>query len=183
MRHEPALCFAAAVLIAIGASCHGASGTTTTGAGGAPLTSANSASAGGAGGDVSFIDAGDVGGAMNLGCSDASPDPPGDAGTGCEGLDGGVTFQHDVAPIFNLGCNGEQCHAVPTWKGIVNQPSHECCDRVLVLPGDPAHSYLADKILGVHLCSGEPMPLSRPPLSTSDSTTILRWICEGAPDD
>ena len=183
MRNALMIGFTAALFVLIAASCHGSGGpgSSTVGVGGAG--GASKAASGSTGGDDSFIDAGDVGGAMNLGCSDAAPDPPIDAGTGCEGLEGGVTYQHDISPIFNLGCNGEQCHAVPTWKGLVSQPSHECCDRLLVAPGDPAHSYLVDKILGVHICSGDPMPLSRPPLSTSDTTTILRWICEGAPDD
>ncbi len=180
MRNELLPGLVAAMVVVIGASCHGSSGAGSSagGAGGARTVASGST-----GGDDSFIDAGDVGGATNLGCSDAAPDPPLDAGTGCEGLEGGVAYQHDVAPIFNLGCNGELCHAIPTWKSTVQKPSAECCGRVLVTPGDPAHSYLVDKLLGVHICSGDPMPLSRPPLSTADTTTILRWICEGAPDD
>jgi hypothetical protein len=181
MRKLPAIGVTAAMFVLIGASCHG-SGVAGTG-GASAGTGGVSSSSGSVGGDDWFIDAGPVGGAMNLGCSDASPDPPPDAATGCEGLEGGVAYLHDVAPIFNLGCNGELCHAIPTWKSTVGQPSQECCDRVLIAPGDPAHSYLVDKITGVNICSGDPMPLSRPPLSMSDTTTILRWICEGAPDD
>jgi hypothetical protein len=177
MAHQRALCFTAATIVLIGVGCHGSGGA---GAGG---SIAASAASGSTGGDDSFIDAGDFDGSTNLGCSDASPEPPADAATGCEGLDGGVTFQHDVAPIFNLGCSGELCHNPPTWKSTVGQPSQECCDRRLVTPGDPAHSYLADKILGVHVCSGGQMPLSSPPLAEGDTITILRWICEGAPDD
>ncbi|MEP7124462.1 MAG: hypothetical protein ABJE95_26275 [Byssovorax sp.] len=179
MRHHVVIGLALATLAPLGASCHGSAG----GSGGSGAGGASSATSGSAGGDVSFIDAGDGDGAMSTGCSDAAPEPPADAATGCEGLDGGVTFQHDVAPIFNLGCNGEQCHAIPTWKGLVSRPSSECCDRLLVTPGDPTHSYLVDKVTGVSLCSGDPMPLSRPPLSISEITTIRRWICEGALDD
>jgi hypothetical protein len=177
MGHPRALFFTAATIVLVG--CHASSSAGTGGAGGA---SAASAASGSTGGDDSFIDAGDFDGSVSMGCSDASPEPPADAATGCEGLDGGVTYQHDVAPIFG-SCNGELCHGPPSWKSTVNQPSYECCDRRLVTPGDPAHSYLADKILGVHLCSGDLMPLGLPPLSASDTSTILRWICEGAPDD
>lgn len=182
MRLHLALGSIVAMLAVVGASCGGSVGSSA-GSGGSGAGGAGTATSGSAGGDVSFIDAGDGDGAINTGCSDAAPEPPADAATGCEGLAGGVMFQHDVAPIFNLGCNGEQCHAIPTWKGLVSQPSHECCDRLLVTPGDPTHSYLVDKITGAHLCSGDPMPLGRPALSMSDTTTILRWICEGAPDD
>lgn len=182
MRRQLVFGSALALLALLGASCGGSAGSSA-GSGGSGAGGARSSTSGSAGGDDTFIDAGDGDGAINTGCSDAAPEPPADAATGCEGLAGGVAFQHDVAPIFGLGCNGEQCHAVPTWKGLVSQPSHECCDRLLVAPGDPAHSYLVDKITGVHLCSGDRMPYGRPPLSMTDTTTILRWICEGAPDD
>ena len=60
----------------------------------------------------------------------------------------------------------------------------ECCDgRPMIAPGDPANSYLVNKIEGARLCGGQRMPLNLGVLSAADQAAIIGWICEGAPDN
>jgi hypothetical protein len=161
----------------------GASGGRDGGPGGAGGSGGKSAGAMGGGGD-DFIDAEPSTGAMGGGCSDASDEIPPPGEKGCEGVDaGGVSFQSDVVPIFALRCSGELCHVSPSYESTVGKPSSECCDRSIVAPFDPAHSYLVDKIEGARICYGGPMPLAKDPLSNEDVATIVRWICAGALND
>jgi hypothetical protein len=51
-----------------------------------------------------------------------------------------------------------------------------------VLPGNTASSYLVDKLLGVNLCGGTPMPKTGS-IPASDVTLIEAWICNGAPNN
>lgn len=154
------------------------------GGGGAPVasTSSSAASSGGSGGStVFFFDAGALGGMPpDGGCSDAATDASLDAPTGCEGIEGGVTWE-EVGAILS-GCQGEVCHSAPTYASTVDQPASECCnDRLLVDPGNAANSYLFDKVEGQDLCFGARMPFGEPPLPDVEILTIRRWICEGAP--
>jgi hypothetical protein len=68
---------------------------------------------------------------------------------------------------------------------LVNQPSLECDDmRPLVTPGDPARSYLVDKMLDRNLCSGHPMPRGLGNrLSQQEIVAVTEWIREGARND
>jgi hypothetical protein len=121
----------------------------------------------------------------DAGCggSDAAPPDSADASTGCEGLEGGVSYANDVAHIL-AGCQGEECHLSPSRATLVDVPAYECCDgRLLVAPGSAAQSYLVDKIQGHDLCLGGRMPLDLPPLPASEILAIRRWVCEGAPDN
>jgi hypothetical protein len=102
-----------------------------------------------------------------------------------------VKLSRDVEPIFMSSCSGEFCHGLSMTSGprayyfLVNQPSLACDDmRPLVTPGDPARSYLVDKLWGHDLCSGHAMPrgLSNQ-LSRAEIQTVTDWICEGAPND
>ncbi len=99
-----------------------------------------------------------------------------------------VKLSRDVVPIFMSNCSGEFCHGLAmttpsrAYGFLVHQPSLECDDmRPLVTPGDPAKSYLIDKILGRNMCGGHPMPrgLSNR-LSPAEVATVTDWICEGA---
>jgi hypothetical protein len=101
----------------------------------------------------------------------------------CAGLDGGVTYSGDIAPLLE-GCTGELCHVAPTYATLVGARSKECCgSRVLVEPGAPSASYLLNKLQGSDMCGGERMPRGGTPLSDAQISLIVRFICEGAPDD
>jgi hypothetical protein len=95
-----------------------------------------------------------------------------------------VSYSATVAPILS-GCTGELCHAAWTRTLLVGRRSKECCDgRFLVVPGDPAQSYVVDKIGDHDLCgASSPMPLGGPALSSGDIRAISDWICLGALED
>jgi hypothetical protein len=101
----------------------------------------------------------------------------------CAGLDGGVTYSADIAPIL-AGCKGELCHDAPSWATLVDVRSKECCgSRVLVTPGDPGASYILNKLRGLGMCNGERMPRGKTPLSDAQIALFESWICQGAPND
>jgi hypothetical protein len=103
-----------------------------------------------------------------------------DGGTGCEGIEGGVTVQ--AAEAVLSGCTGAGCHAAPVLASLVGAPVGDCNDgRDFVKPGNAAQSYLLDKIEGHDCCFGPRMPPNGPYLSDADALTVRRWICEGAP--
>ena len=93
-----------------------------------------------------------------------------------------VTFSQDVFPITR-GCAGEVRHAW-TPSAMVGIAAYECCDgRPIVKAGDPAGSYILDKLSGMHICRGARMPLGGKALSSADMQTIADWICAGALDN
>jgi hypothetical protein len=105
--------------------------------------------------------------------------------TQCDGRQ--VSFQHDVVPLIGH-CGGEQCHGGigMSWpySSLVNKVTMQCGDgRVFVKPGDPANSYLLQKLEGTHMCMGARMPKAGSPLSAAAIQTIADWICEGAPNN
>jgi hypothetical protein len=107
---------------------------------------------------------------------------PTDASTGCEGLEGGIDYATQVAPILLSSCGGELCHARWTAATLVNRPATECCDgRLLTAPGNAAQSYMLNKVTGQDLCAGSQMPFGGPYLPDADILTLQRWVCEGAP--
>jgi hypothetical protein len=58
-----------------------------------------------------------------------------------------------------------------------------CNPGLLVAPGDPAHSYLVNKLTGVGMCpNSQRMPLGTA-LTEAQIQTIVDWICAGALDD
>jgi hypothetical protein len=63
---------------------------------------------------------------------------------------------------------------------LVNAPSAEVPTVLRVAPGDPAASYLVQKIEGTAAVGGR-MPLNGPPLSADVIAVIRQWIAEGAP--
>jgi hypothetical protein len=112
------------------------------------------------------------------GCADAGAI---DGSMDCDGLDGSASYTNDVLPIFQMSCGGELCHVPPSRDALVGIKSNECCDgRELIAPGDPAHSYLIDKLRGERLCSGGSMPLGQTPLDPAQIATITAWVCGGA---
>jgi hypothetical protein len=98
-----------------------------------------------------------------------------------------VSFHTDVAPLINH-CGAEGCHGgligqPLTWPyaQLVNVATNECTDaRVIVKPGDPANSYLIQKLVGVNMCKGVRMPKLGGPLSDASVKKIEDWICQGA---
>jgi hypothetical protein len=106
-----------------------------------------------------------------------------------------VSFATDVQSIFTASCSSAGCHkgvmpqagldlsAGKSFADLVDVGASQCNDgRKRVLPGDPAQSYLMDKMMGVDLCSGTAMP-KLGSLPTPQLTTIANWICAGAPNN
>lgn len=119
-----------------------------------------------------------------------------EAGTcGC-GESGAVSFANDVEPVLEGTCANRGCHSGPrpqqslslvegmSHGELVGVASTQCGDgRPLVTPGDPATSYLLNKLTGVAMCSGSLMPKGAGRLTQSQVDTIAGWICAGAPDN
>ena len=111
---------------------------------------------------------------MVTGCCDAGPDEP--------------TYS-DVSSIFDESCGGSACHTDGGEGGgtpldvdldaLVDVPSEQDEDVVLISPGSPDDSYLMRKILGTG--SQSQMPLGGT-MSSCDMDTIERWIEDGAPE-
>lgn len=138
-------------------------------------------------------------------CVDVEVDPancggcglPCAAGTTCQAgacvCGGDLGTFAAVQPILATNCAMPECHGPPTneagldlspqgaWASLVGVTSLQCGDQDHVVPGDPAASYLVDKLLGVKLCDGLQMPKQAPPLGDAELAAITGWICAGAP--
>jgi hypothetical protein len=113
----------------------------------------------------------------------------------CRCADTIVSFAADVQPIFSAACNASGCHtgARPkeglslevgeAYASLVGAPASQCSERLLVKPGDPAGSYLVQKLMGTQLCSGSQMPKAGQGLPDAEFETISNWICQGAPEN
>ena len=108
----------------------------------------------------------------------------------CDQADPGVGLA-DVQPIFNLHCI--ECHSgaqSPFSQDLSPGNSHASlvgvtsgvCNKIRVIPNDPAASYLLDKLENLDLCGGTAMPKNADALSLADRTKIQDWICNGAPE-
>ena len=114
-----------------------------------------------------------------------------------------ISFRKDVAPVLTTSCSTRSCHggmrapllgahddAAERRAALVNVKSEERADLRYVTPGDPAHSYLIEKIDGRmtpakcsdHDC-GEAMPLDNPALPDATRSLIRTWIEQGARDN
>lgn len=108
----------------------------------------------------------------------------------------------DVTEIFTRACSLGGCHlsgpgagglvlgrTTAAWRAaLVNVPSQQSPETPLVVPGDPAGSWLVAKLSGA-LCDvvcdrslgcGGPMPPGAP-LSELERATIVAWIAAGGP--
>ncbi|HEY5961755.1 MAG TPA: c-type cytochrome domain-containing protein [Polyangiaceae bacterium] len=96
--------------------------------------------------------------------------------------------------IFHPSCTFSSCHgsdspkeglnlASGTYAALVGQPSTEITSRILVVPGDPAQSYLLEKLTSDAPSSGSRMPYTASPLSADKITAIRSWIEQGANND
>jgi uncharacterized protein (TIGR03118 family) len=100
-----------------------------------------------------------------------------------------VTFTQLKAAIFNPICS--QCHignAAPeglklddanAYANLVNVASVEVPSLMRVKPGDPANSYIVQKIEGTAAVGGR-MPLGQPALDAATIQMVRTWISEGA---
>ena len=82
----------------------------------------------------------------------------------------------------NVGRNpaGGLNMAGDTYAAFVNQPSRLRAGETLVIPGDPANSYLIKKLKGVGI-TGVRMPFNGPPYLTDGQILVIeRWIQLGA---
>ncbi len=105
-----------------------------------------------------------------------------------------VKFASTVQPIFDANCvachqsgaaqQGLNLESGRAQAAIVNHRS-AVVDRVLVVPGSPASSYLLLKVLGTHGevgGKGVRMPMTGD-LTSADIQSLRDWIAAGAKDD
>ena len=79
---------------------------------------------------------------------------------------GGLNLNHGVA-----------------YAQLVNAPTRLPVGRIRVIPGDPANSYLINKLEGLGI-SGNRMPNNGPPYLTDGQILVInRWIAIGAPNN
>jgi hypothetical protein len=102
-----------------------------------------------------------------------------------------VGYVEAIEPIFVAACTAMGCHGFPApqegldlragegFAALVGVPSTQCADGDLVIPGDPAGSYLVHKLQGVDLCFGTQMP-KMGSLPAADIDLVAQWICHGA---
>jgi len=97
----------------------------------------------------------------------------------------------DVQSILDANC--VSCHSgarpsrgldLVNVKAAVGVAAAGCPGKLRIAPGQAAHSYLVDKILGAAqdggCFSGSQMPLNKPSLASSDIAIISAWINAGA---
>ncbi len=103
-----------------------------------------------------------------------------------------VTLTQLQTEIFTPKCSG--CHngvgTVPpgalnltaggSYKALVNVATGEQPNLKYVVPGDPANSYLLQKLLGTSGISGARMPLNGPYLDAATTAQVAAWIAAGA---
>ena len=70
-----------------------------------------------------------------------------------------------------------------TWASLVNVASLELPTLKRVLPGDPANSYIIQKLEGAPGISGARMPLGGPYLDQATIDQVKLWIADGALDN
>ncbi len=140
-------------------------------------------------------------------CSSSSAVPGGGLDGGHAGLDGGAgsgggaalcdglepigleaVFTSELMTCASAACHGNSSNpsrfvftdAPSFWAAAVNQPSVEASALLRVAPGDPANSYVYQKLAGT-AAVGAQMPFGMSPLSASQLSEMAAWICAGAP--
>jgi hypothetical protein len=98
----------------------------------------------------------------------------------------------DVQAILNANCISCHSGAAPPRgltlvdvRAVVGTAAVECTQKLRIVSGDSAHSFLVDKLLGAAqdggCFSGKQMPLGKAPLAASDISLITSWINAGTP--
>jgi mono/diheme cytochrome c family protein len=75
--------------------------------------------------------------------------------------------------VLNLTAGG-------TYKALVNVATLEQPNLKYVVPGDPANSYLIEKLIGTAGITGGRMPLSGPYLDDATIAQVAAWVAAGA---
>jgi len=96
-------------------------------------------------------------------------------------------LQTDIFTPRCTGCHGGATPAASmslasgsTYTSTVNVMSGEIAALKRILPGDPANSYLVQKVEGASGILGAQMPRGLPPLSADDIAKIRSWVAAGA---
>ena len=108
-------------------------------------------------------------------------------GPGCpevrvHGFATSVSFASDLRPILTTKC-ALGCHFFGQTSDLVNVPSSFYPGHVLVIPFDPDHSLVYQKIAGPPPGLGVRMPEIGIPLNAAQIDKFRRWILEGARDN
>jgi hypothetical protein len=114
------------------------------------------------------------------GCGDPEPAPA-------------PTFVEIQAEVFAKSCAFSTCHKGaspaggvgldgPSYDNLVNKESVVVPGRILVVPGDPAASYLFEKLTQAKPANGTQMPPTAP-LSAARIEMVEAWIEAGAKND
>ncbi len=88
-----------------------------------------------------------------------------------------------ICSVCHAGGAAPQClrlDAANSYAMLVGVPSVEEPSILRIKPGDPANSYLVQKIEGV-AAVGAQMPFGGPPLPAATIATIRQWVTNGAP--
>ena len=167
-----------------GASAGGMTGGDgTSGAGAGAGGGSSGGSSAGDGGASGSNGTGGSGGSSHAG----SGGPPVD---GCVSMCDPMATSAEVLAIFNQkSCATSGCHggmrpsqgidlstAPKLESTLIGQTSGQCASKLLVAPGDPAASYLVNKLTGMGMCGGSQMPKGATPLSAAELDTVRAWI-------
>jgi hypothetical protein len=88
-----------------------------------------------------------------------------------------------ICSVCHAGATAPQglmLDAAHSYNLLVNVPSTEVPGILRVKPGDPANSYIIQKLEG-HAAVGGQMPLGETPLPATTIAFIAQWITDGAP--
>ena len=97
-----------------------------------------------------------------------------------------VDFAHDIQPLFAEHCL--ECHGMDKAKGGLTLTTLKGATKSLksgkaaVVPGDPAHSSLIERVLTTDLEDRMP-PKEKKPLTARQAELLKTWIAEGAKFD
>jgi hypothetical protein len=106
-----------------------------------------------------------------------------------------ISFTTIQTQVFTVSCTFSACHSADSpqqgmnltagsaYANLVNVPSVELADLGIaedrVTPGQPAQSYIIEKLKNNPPRSGVQMPVGQP-LDTARIDLVMRWIQEGA---
>lgn len=143
--------------------------------------------------------------ALAIACSSSNEEPAGEATTCSPTLPSKeeltatkARFSTDVAPIFTQSCAFAACHAAGGKRLVLAGAGARAnllaastvSPMKMVVPGDPAASFLMHKLDGTQSCAecngkdcGESMPKGADLLPAAKRDAIRRWIAQGANDD
>ena len=113
------------------------------------------------------------------------PLPPGGTAGGALTANFDSIQQHVFTPICTV-CHagasapqGLRLDATNSYALLVGVPSTEAPSLLRVKPGDPANSYIIQKLEG-HAAVGAQMPFGGPPLPAATIAVLRQWISDGA---